>query len=53
MLRVALHYVLDEDGERTAPARYLELPGASHLMSEGDWARAMTETVAWLRRYTA
>jgi dipeptidyl aminopeptidase/acylaminoacyl peptidase len=49
----AFHDMLDEDGERTAPARYLELSGASHLMSEGDWARAITETVAWLRRYNA
>lgn len=47
------HHVLDEDRDRAAPARYLELPGATHLMNDADWTRAMTETVAWLRRFNS
>lgn len=34
-----------------ATARYVELPGAAHLMGEADWDRAMAETVGWLSRY--
>ena len=49
----AFHDVLDADANRTAPARYLELRGASHLMNESDWARAMSETLAWLRQFVA
>jgi alpha-beta hydrolase superfamily lysophospholipase len=29
-------------------ARYVELPGAEHLLGADDWARAMDETVRWL-----
>lgn len=29
-------------------ARYLELPGAVHLMSAADWATTMDETLRWL-----
>lgn len=32
-------------------ARYLELPGAEHLMSAEHWARAMDETVGWLATF--
>ena len=49
----AFHDVLDDDPARTAPALYLELPGASHLLSEEHWRRAMTETVSWLRLFNA
>jgi dienelactone hydrolase len=34
-------------------ARYLELPGAEHLVSAGEWDRAMTETREWLRAHLA
>ena len=37
-------------GER---ARYVELPGAVHLMDEADWERTMAETLAWLARHLA
>lgn len=30
---------------------YLELPGAGHLMTAGQWERAMESTVGWLRRH--
>jgi dienelactone hydrolase len=49
----AFHDVLDDDPERTVPARYIELPGAPHLLDDADWMRAMTETVAWLRRFNS
>ena len=39
-----LHRTLGE-GERT---RYVELPGAVHLMGEPDWERTMDETLRWL-----
>lgn len=45
-----LHAALDaRDG--AAPRRYLELPGAHHLMSADAWAAAMDATVAWLVRH--
>jgi dienelactone hydrolase len=31
--------------------RYLEIPGAPHMMSEGDWGTVMREAVGWLRRF--
>ena len=49
----AFHEVLDADVERTAPARYIELRGASHLLNERDWDRASEEAVSWLRRFNA
>lgn len=39
-----LHRELGE-GERT---RYVELPGAPHLMGADDWATTMDETLRWL-----
>jgi pimeloyl-ACP methyl ester carboxylesterase len=38
---------------RSAPERlrYLEIPGAPHLMSAEDWETAMREAVDWLRRF--
>lgn len=33
--------------------RYVELPGAVHLMSEQHWTRAMDETLGWLARHLA
>ena len=42
-----LHRRLRE-GER---ARYVELPGAVHLMNEADWERTMAETLGWLERH--
>ena len=39
-----LHRRLGE-GERT---RYVELPGAVHLMGEADWERTMEEMLGWL-----
>jgi pimeloyl-ACP methyl ester carboxylesterase len=38
---------------RGAPERlrYLEIPGAPHLMGPEDWATAMRETVDWLTRF--
>ena len=43
----ALHRRLD-DAHPAARHRYVELPGAVHLMGEEDWNRAMDELVAWL-----
>ncbi|HEX8430207.1 MAG TPA: alpha/beta fold hydrolase [Longimicrobium sp.] len=42
-----LHRELGE-GERT---RYVELPGAPHLMSAEHWATTMDETLGWLARH--
>jgi len=48
----AFHHTL-EPCYRTAPERlrYLEIPGAPHMMSEEDWRTAMEETVGWLSRF--
>jgi uncharacterized protein len=43
------HEALTRDAGRTAPAAYLEIPGAQHLLSPEDWEVAMGETVKWLR----
>jgi dienelactone hydrolase len=52
----ALHAALDAlpayvgDGTRPrAAARYVELPGAEHLMGADDWRRAMDAARGWLR----
>ena len=45
------HAVLDRDAERAAPARYVELAGAEHLMPAESWGTAMRETIEWLRRF--
>ena len=47
------HARLERDSGRTAPHKYVELPGAGHLMTEEHWTTAMTETTAWLRRHAA
>jgi dienelactone hydrolase len=46
----AFHSTL-EPYYRAAPERlrYLEIPGAPHMMSEADWETAMREAVRWLR----
>ncbi len=31
--------------------RYVELPGAQHLMAAGEWDTVMEETLRWLRRH--
>jgi dipeptidyl aminopeptidase/acylaminoacyl peptidase len=48
----AFHRTL-EPHYRTAPERlrYLEIPGAPHMMSEEDWRIAMGEAVGWLSRF--
>jgi uncharacterized protein len=43
----ALHRRLDE-AHPQARHRYVELPGAVHLMSEAHWNAAMDETLHWL-----
>ena len=43
-----LHRRLAEDHPRPELARYVELPGAVHLMGAGDWDTTMRETLAWL-----
>jgi len=45
------HALLERDGERRAPARYVEIPDAEHLMTEPQWRTAMDSTVDWLRRH--
>jgi uncharacterized protein len=37
------------DAHAQADHRYVELPGAVHLMGEADWNAAMDETLRWLR----
>jgi len=44
----ALHRRLAE-AHPEARQRYVELPGAVHLMCEEDWNAAMDETIGWLR----
>lgn len=44
----ALHRRL-ADVHPEARQRYVELPGAVHLMGEADWNAAMDETIGWLR----
>jgi hypothetical protein len=44
----ALHRRL-ADAHPDARQRYVELPGAVHLMGEEDWNAAMEETIGWLR----
>jgi dienelactone hydrolase len=61
--RVALLTITAENDENVPPgparelhrrlgesdrARYVELPGAVHLMCEADWKRTMDETLRWL-----
>lgn len=43
----ALHARLS-DAHPGAVQRYVELPGAVHLMGEADWNAAMDETLRWL-----
>jgi pimeloyl-ACP methyl ester carboxylesterase len=56
-LHAALAAAASADGAATgaggalAAARYLELPGAEHLMGSDDWARAMAEARGWLREH--
>ncbi len=46
-----LHAALAAAGAPPDRARYVELPGAEHLMAAADWARAMAEARAWLRAH--
>lgn len=43
-----LHRRLAEDHPDPDRARYVELPGAVHLMSAEDWETTMNETIRWL-----
>jgi dienelactone hydrolase len=47
----ALHRRLAETAPDSDRHRYVEIPGAVHLMGEDDWNRAMDETVRWLARH--
>lgn len=66
--RVALLSITAENDENVPPgparelhrklgesdrARYVELAGAVHLMSEEDWERTMAETLRWLSQHMA
>jgi dienelactone hydrolase len=42
------HRRLAAEHPRPERARYLELPGAVHLMGAADWATTMDETLRWL-----
>ena len=46
-----LHRRLAEVDPASPLHRYVELPGAVHLMSEEHWNQAMGETVRWLSLY--
>lgn len=46
----ALHRRLAE-AHPQAVQRYVEIPGAVHLMGEADWNTAMGEALGWLRRH--
>jgi uncharacterized protein len=48
-----LHRRLAEQGADPERTRYVELPGAVHLMSAADWATAMDETMRWIARHLA
>lgn len=43
-----LHRRLAEADPGSARHRYVELPGAVHLMAEAHWNQAMDETLGWL-----
>lgn len=45
------HRRLAADHPEPRRARYLELPGAVHLMGAADWATTMDETIGWLARH--
>lgn len=47
----ALHRRLSEAAPGSDRHRYVEIPGAVHLMNEADWTRAMDETLRWLTRH--
>ena len=40
---------LQGDSHRAAVSKYLEIPGAEHLMRESHWGMAMEATLEWLR----
>jgi len=44
----ALHRALAADAPGSDRHRYVELPGAQHLMSEDDWRTTLDETLRWL-----
>ena len=44
-----LHAALTAAGAGPERARYVELPGAEHLVGARDWDRAMAEARRWLR----
>lgn len=46
-----LHRRLGEADPGSPPHRYVELPGAVHLMGEEDWNQAMGEALRWLALY--
>lgn len=44
----ALHRELAAESADSGRHRYVELPGAQHLMSAGDWDTTLAETLRWL-----
>jgi pimeloyl-ACP methyl ester carboxylesterase len=46
-----LHRRLAEADQALPLHRYVELPGAVHLMGEDDWNRTMDETLRWLAQH--
>jgi pimeloyl-ACP methyl ester carboxylesterase len=46
-----LHRRLEEAEPGSPMHRYVELPGAVHLMSEEHWNRTMDETLRWLTHH--
>jgi len=47
-----LHHELSGDPAWAGRQRYVELPGAQHLVSAEEWNTLMEETIAWLRAHT-
>ncbi len=46
-----LHDALASQTDDATPRHHHELRGSGHLTTAAQWAEAMTETVAWLRRF--
>jgi pimeloyl-ACP methyl ester carboxylesterase len=48
-----LHAVLAADHPAPARSRYVELPGAGHLVGAEEWSQAMDEARGWMRAHLA
>ncbi|HEV2149242.1 MAG TPA: alpha/beta fold hydrolase [Longimicrobiaceae bacterium] len=48
----AFHQALAEGHPEPSRARYIEIPGAEHLMNGEQWEVAMDETIRWLMAHT-